>query len=141
MNSSSIFLNMNRYKYALLLLPFLCFILIGCDPTYTIDYEVQNATSGQISIDFSKRVENGLNLNVTSPKTTILVHEEFNIGTTSESEIMNDNMLPFDTLIIKNPQGNSLNFNSLDISNWNVSFNEELDHGIVKLRVFDASFE
>jgi hypothetical protein len=120
---------------------FLCILLWGCDPTYTIDYKIENRSEGQIQI----LVNNpgiSFDTNIISSHTTLIFFTDFGIGYTATDYLDRLEELPVG-LYILNKSGIPSNKNVEDISNWKKYYPDKKSdgYGMVQLTVYTEDFQ
>ena len=120
---------------------FLSILMVGCDPTHNIDFQVMNNTEESIKlvVDYFGTPSD---TNVISSGTTLLFFNDFGIGATGTEYLDNLENLPVG-LSIFDQAGHSYNKIEEDISNWQKFYpDKKLDgRGSVELTVRPVDFE
>jgi hypothetical protein len=124
--------------YSLLIL-ILC---AGCDPEYSVEYEIENATSGAVYIYSKPIFQEQSDTNRISDQTRLMLLSEFGIGRTTEKYLDHLESLPFENLLITNAEAKSFNRDVFDLNEWLIFYPEKgQGTGRVLLQVRERDFD
>ena len=94
--------------------------LIACDPSYNVDYEIENNSGETVSIVFD---DEGINVdtNIISHNTTLIFFNDSGLGFTTEDYLDQLQVLPYE-ISISTKSGLNYNKDANDISNWTIIY-------------------
>lgn len=129
-------------KNRLVLLLFVSFTMIftSCDPFYQLEFIVNNQTDNDITIVSYPFFQPERDSSRFSSGNQLVVFVAEGIGQLPEDAYEAVTELPFDSLIIKNADGELFTKNQMDLNNWTGEFRKDTDIGVFTLTITDDDF-
>lgn len=120
----------------------LSIILVGCDPTHSVDYMIENQTSGSISLQTRHRFQDSSDLNIIGTGSKVVIFSDFGIGRTTNKYLDGLKSTPLIEIIISLDDSLSFTKDPLAIDHWKKIYPGDNSRiGKVILTVFDEDFE
>ncbi len=121
---------------------FISIILFSCDPTYSVDYVIENQTNGNISLLISKISKEKSDSNQISSGTKLVIYSAFNIGQSTKGYLNKLESLPFYEISILKNDTIQCTKDVLDITNWDKIYPQYNGaNGIIQLAIFEEDFK
>lgn len=98
---------------------FLCstvLLIMSCDPTYNIDYIIEN--NSRSSLEITSSMLGDTTYNLISDQTKLVLFNDFGIGASTEDEVNRLDGIPFFSLEIRNEDSLLFQKDVFDIDNW-----------------------
>ncbi len=117
-----------------------CFIFTACDPSYNVEYQVQNNSKQQITIHSRYFTSTTIDTNIISSGTKVTLYVEWGLGSTTKSHMESLQSLPFEISIF-NREGQPVIKDIQNFSQWHQSYTDRRnDRGVVLLTLRPGDF-
>jgi len=120
----------------------LIFSLTSCDPTFSVEFEVDNSSPYRLEIRHQHFSQDSIVTNIISGHTKLIFFSEFGIGTSTEGFMENIEELPFEEFEIIVLDTVKLNLEEAEFGNWLKEFpRKKSGVGVISLRLRRGHFE
>lgn len=117
-----------------------CITFTACDPTYNVEFQVQNSSRQQLTIHSRQVLRPTIDTNIISPGTKLTLYVEWGIGSTTKSYMERLQGLPFEISIF-NREGQHTTRDVQNFSQWQKFYTDKRnDLGVVQLTMRPGDF-